>query len=124
LRKWIGVVIGNENKLPGDLNFIFCSDDYLYKLNIEYLNHDTLTDIITFDLSEIEDEISGEIYISIERVKENSGKFNVSFYEELHRVIIHGILHLAGYNDKTPDEVSLMRKKEDYCLSLLPEILG
>ena len=124
LRKWIQVVIDNEGKLSGDLNYIFCSDDFLYKLNIEYLNHDTLTDIITFDLSEDADEISGEIYISIDRVKENAKKFKVSFYNELHRVMIHGILHLAGYHDKTQEEVSIMRGKEDKCLSLLPEILG
>ena len=123
LRKWIQVVIGNEGKLPGDLNYIFCSDNYLYKLNIEYLNHDTLTDIITFDVSEDADEISGEIYISIDRVKENAKKFKVPFYNELHRVMIHGILHLAGYHDKTPEEVSEMRSKEDYYLSLLPGIL-
>lgn len=123
LRKWIQIVIGNEKKLPGNLNYIFCSDDFLYKLNIEYLNHDTLTDIITFDFSEKPDEISGEIYISIDRVKENAKKFNVPFNAELHRVMIHGILHLAGYHDKTEEEVSQMRSKEDNCLSLLPEIL-
>lgn len=123
LRKWIQVVIGNEKKLPGNLNYIFCSDDFLHKLNVEYLNHDTLTDIITFDLSEKDEEISGEIYISVERVKENAKKFKVPFQNELHRVMIHGILHLAGYHDKTPEEVSEMRSKEDYCLSLLPEIL-
>jgi rRNA maturation RNase YbeY len=124
LRKWIQVVIGNEKKLPGNLNYIFCSDDYLYKLNKQYLNHDTLTDIITFDLSEKPDEISGEIYISIDRVKENAKKFKVTFYNELHRVMIHGILHLAGYHDKTQEEIIQMRSKEDKCLSLLPEILG
>lgn len=123
LRKWIQVVIDNEGKLPGDLNYIFCSDEFLYKLNIEYLNHDTLTDIITFDLSEDEDEISGEIYISIDRVRENAKKFKVPFYNELHRVMIHGILHLAGYHDKTQEEVTMMRGKEDKCLSLRPEIL-
>jgi len=124
LRKWIQVVIGNEKKLPGSLNFIFCSDEYLYKLNVQYLNHNTLTDIITFDMSENSDEISGEIYISIDRVKENAKKFKVPSYKELHRVIIHGILHLSGYDDKTSKEVLIMRAKEDKCLSLLPEILG
>ncbi len=124
LRKWIQVVIGNEKKLPGSLNFVFCSDEYLHKLNVQYLDHDTLTDIITFDLSENADEISGEIYISIDRVKENAKKFTVPFYNELQRVMIHGILHLAGYHDKTHEEVTIMRGKEDKCLSLLPEILG
>jgi rRNA maturation RNase YbeY len=124
LRKWIQVVIGNEKKLPGSLNFVFCSDEYLHKLNVQYLDHDTLTDIITFDLSENADEISGEIYISIDRVKENAKKFTVPFYNELQRVMIHGILHLAGYHDKTQEQVTIMRGKEDKCLSLLPEILG
>lgn len=87
-------------------------------LNIEYLNHNTLTDIITFDSAEKENEISGEIYISIERVKENASSLNSIFIDELHRVIIHGILHLCGYMDKKKEEKETMRYKEDYYLSL------
>jgi len=99
------------------LSYIFCSDKYLLSINQKYLNHNTLTDIVTFDLAE-DAEIEGEIYISVERVKENAVKYAVDFEEELHRVIIHGLLHLIGYKDKTASQKAQMRKKEQACLSL------
>jgi len=100
------------------LNYIFCSDTYLHKINLEYLKHDTLTDIITFDYSE-KKQISGDIFISIDRIKENALKFNQSTDIELNRVLIHGVLHLLGYKDKTPKEKETMRAKEDFYLTLL-----
>lgn len=121
LRNWINTSIGSENKSCGSINYIFCTDEFLHKLNIEYLNHNTLTDIISFGSSEDPEIISGEMYISIHRIKDNAKQFKVAFVNELHRVMIHGILHLIGYNDKTEDEKKLMRLKEDYYLSLLPE---
>jgi len=114
---WILTVISLEKNTPKGLNFIFCNDRYLNKINIEYLRHHTLTDIITFDYSE-ESGIQGDIYISIQRVKENALKFQSAFDEELHRVIIHGVLHLLGYTDKTIRAKAIMRKKEDAYLSL------
>jgi probable rRNA maturation factor len=124
-KNWINSIICSENKVLGNLNIIFCSDKYLHDLNIKYLNHDTLTDIITFDYAEMPDEISGDIFISIERVTENSKIFKNSFSSELNRVIAHGILHLIGYQDKTTKEARIIRQKEDYYLSLLPNfILG
>ncbi len=122
LRIWLNASIANEEKSYGSINFIFCSDDFLHQMNKEHLDHDTLTDIITFDFSETPHNISGDIYISIDRVKENAKQFNVSFVDELHRVMIHGILHLSGYKDKTKKQSLTMRAKEDYYLSLLPEI--
>ena len=118
LQKWIETVITSENKVLGDLNYIFCSDEYLLERNIKYLNHDTLTDIITFDYCE-EEIINSDIMISIDRVKENSSIFENSFSDELHRVMIHGVLHLIGYNDKTKKEKQTMRNKEDYYLKKL-----
>jgi probable rRNA maturation factor len=114
---WITEVIRLEKRRISSVNYIFCSDRYLLKLNREFLNHDTLTDIITFDESAGK-LISGEIYISVERIKENSVKFGSSFNDELHRVMIHGILHSIGYRDKKPKEISVMRKKEEAYLSL------
>lgn len=118
INSWIKKTIELESFNPGDINFIFCSDSYLLKLNQEYLNHHTLTDIITFDSSEEENTISGDIFISIDRIKENAENLNVHFTTELHRVIIHGILHLCGYTDKSKDEKTAMREKEDHYLSL------
>lgn len=115
--EWIIATINNEQKHLGEINYIFCSDEYLHKINLEHLNHDTYTDIITFNYCE-EDVISSDIFISIDRVKENAKTFNVSFKDELDRVIIHGILHLLGYNDKTDDEQEEMSLKEDFYLSL------
>ena len=111
--RWIKNVILEENKELGEVNYIFCDDKYLLKKNIKYLDHDTLTDIITFNYCE-GDIISSDIIISIERVMENSSIFENSFSEELNRVMIHGILHLIGYNDKTDGEKEIIRKKEDY----------
>lgn len=118
INSWIKKTIELESFNPGDINLIFCSDSYLLKLNQEYLNHHTLTDIITFDSSEEENTISGDIFISIDRIKENAENLNVHFTTELHRVIIHGILHLCGYTDKSKDEKTAMREKEDHYLSL------
>lgn len=115
---WIKSVITKEKKRLSEVNYIFCTDKCLLNLNKDFLNHDTLTDIITFDNSAQKGIIEAEIYISIERVLDNAFKFKVSFDEELHRVIIHGILHLMGYKDKKPAERALMRKKEEACLSL------
>ncbi|MGI4833723.1 MAG: rRNA maturation RNase YbeY [Janthinobacterium lividum] len=100
------------------LTFIFCSDEYLHKLNVEYLSHDTLTDIITFDNADDADVLEGDIFISVERVQENAKDLTISFRDELHRVMIHGVLHLLGYHDKDLLSQTAMRRKEDYCLSL------
>ena len=113
--KWISSTIQEENCREGEIIYVFCSDDYLHKLNVDFLNHDTLTDIISFDYS-VGKELHGEIYISVDRVKENASDFNVSFEDEMARVIIHGVLHYCGYKDKSEDEEKLMRSKEDYYL--------
>lgn len=115
---WIRRVIKAEGKSLVELNYIFCTDDYLREINIEFLNHKTFTDIITFNYNPSEHEIEGEIYISIDRVRENAKDFKTDFPTELNRVIIHGVLHLLGYNDKTKPEKAVMREKEDACLSL------
>ena len=99
------------------LNYICCSDEYLLTINKQFLDHDTFTDIITFDLSETDAELVGEIYISVDRVKENAAKFGVSYLNELHRVIFHGALHLCGYTDKTAADKQEMRRQEDICLA-------
>ncbi|WP_177730958.1 rRNA maturation RNase YbeY [Flavobacterium inviolabile] len=109
---WISNVIASEGKHEGEINYIFCNDDYLHKINVEYLDHDTLTDIISFDYS-VGNELHGDIFVSIERVKDNALDFNVSFDEEIKRVIIHGILHYCGYKDKSEKDELLMRAKED-----------
>jgi rRNA maturation RNase YbeY len=115
-KKWLNQVISNEDKEEGDITYIFCDDDYLLEKNIRFLNHNTLTDVITFDYCE-GNSVSGDIFISIERVKENSEVFKVDFLTELNRVMVHGLLHLLGYKDKTERESKLMRKKENYYLS-------
>ena len=120
IKEWISNCIQTEQKKKGSLNFIFCNDKYLHAINLEYLNHDTYTDIITFNYVE-NDVISGDIFISIERVKENSQKLSTPFEKELKRVLIHGILHLIGYNDKTPEETQEIRAKEDFYLNLCAE---
>lgn len=117
LVKWIGEVVEKENYREGELSFIFCSDAFLLEKNIEFLKHDTLTDIISFDYT-IGSLVSGDIFISIERVMENAAAFKVSFEDELHRVMVHGVLHYCGYRDKERDDKELMRSKEDYYLSL------
>lgn len=115
--KWLSRVVQSEDKKVGDINFIFCDDEYLIGLNRQYLDHDTLTDIITFDYS-VGKELHADIFISVERVRENAGDFGVSFDEELKRVLAHGILHLCGYKDKSPEEEKEMRVKEDEKMKL------
>ena len=115
--RWIRSVAESEKSSVALINFIFCSDKYLKNINLEYLSHDTFTDIITFDYGD-SDGIQGDVFISIERVKENAQKFETHFEQELHRVMVHGVLHLLGYTDKTKAAKSLMRKKEDAYLSL------
>ncbi|WP_369048281.1 rRNA maturation RNase YbeY [Tenacibaculum sp. UWU-22] len=117
-KTWISNCIKNNQFEIGEINYIFCDDAYLHKLNVEFLQHDTLTDIISFDYT-MGKLISGDIYISVERVEENASLFNVSFTNELHRVIIHGILHYMGLKDKTEAEKKQMRNKENECLSFL-----
>ena len=109
---WLSAVIVSENKNEGEINYIFCDDEYLHKINMEYLNHDTLTDIISFDYT-VGNELNGDIFISVDRVQDNANDFNVSFDEELKRVIVHGILHYCGYKDKDEESEQLMRAKED-----------
>lgn len=123
LRQWISSCIEEENHKPGIINIILCSDAYLYKMNVEYLNHDTYTDIITFD-NAVEDEISGDLFISLERIRENAREYSRKIADELHRVIIHGILHLCGYGDKTDEEKKEMREKENMHLSHRPDKLS
>ena len=118
LRSWIKGIIASERRGLSSLVYIFCQDSYLTTINQDYLKHKTLTDIITFDYSEGE-HVNGEIYISIDRVRENATKFEKSFDDELHRVMIHGVLHILGFSDKSPSQKSIMRKKEEACLSLL-----
>jgi len=115
---WIKGVITREKKSLTEINYIFCSDKFLLSLNKGYLNHNTLTDIITFDNSATKGALEADIYISVERVADNASKFQANFDEELHRVMIHGVLHLLGYKDKKGTEKALMRKKEEACLSL------
>lgn len=111
-KSWITEIIVSEKKNVGELNYIFCDDAYLLQINIEYLQHDYYTDIITFDYTE-GNKIQGDVFISVERVKENAENFKTSFEEELLRVMSHGILHLCGYGDKTEEETSTMREKEN-----------
>ncbi len=120
IRQWISKTIQSEGfKKVGELSIIFCDDDYLLSINQQYLDHNTYTDIITFDNSEDEDIISGDIFISIDRIKENASLFKVEESNELHRVIIHGILHLCGYQDHSEDEKKLMTEKEEFYLKEL-----
>lgn len=110
--KWIENVVDSENKLLGEISYIFCDDEYLLEINQQYLDHDTLTDIISFDYTQ-DNIISGDVFISIERVEENAKDLNIDFQEELKRVMIHGVLHYCGYKDKTESDEILMRSKED-----------
>ena len=120
-RTWVERIIIANHKFPSEIQFIFSNDEFLADLNKQYLKHSTLTDIITFNYNSGH-YISGDIFISIDRVKENAEKFNTDFYSELQRVMIHGILHLLGYNDKTDAEKKKIRKKEDECLFILNQI--
>lgn len=116
-RDWIEAVIASEDKRTGDINFIFCDDPYLHEINVEYLSHDTFTDIISFD-SSVGNTLQGDIFISTERVAENASDFSTEFMEELKRVIIHGVLHFCGYKDKSEREKELMRRKEEEKIEL------
>ena len=109
---WISRIIESEGFDEGEINYIFCDDEYLHKINVEYLDHDTLTDIISFDYT-VGNLIQGDIFVSVERVKDNANDFNVSFDEELKRVLSHGVLHYCGYKDKSPKDEALMRSKEE-----------
>ncbi len=115
---WLNTVAVHENKTIQLLNIVLCSDEFLLTLNQKHLNHDYYTDVITFDLSEQSGLIEGEIYISVDRVKENAKLLQQQFIDELHRVMVHGLLHLCGYKDKTPSQQKIMRNKEDEYLSL------
>ena len=115
---WILEAVAAEGKKFNHCSFIFCSDEYLHTINVEYLQHDDYTDVITFPYSE--NPIEGDIYISIERLRDNAQALGIAFEHELHRVIIHGVLHLCGYRDKTPSDKSMMTSKEDFYLSKLP----
>ena len=117
-RDWTERVIREEGQAPGLLNFVFCDDEYLLELNKKYLNHHTLTDIITFDYAEEMEGLSGDIFISVDRVRDNAEQLEVSFHDELRRVVIHGVLHLLGYKDKTAAQKARMREKENYYLTL------
>ncbi|RKD92273.1 rRNA maturation RNase YbeY [Mangrovibacterium diazotrophicum] len=116
IKTWISSVIASENKKIGSINFIFCSDEYLLQVNKQYLDHDYFTDIITFDYVEGK-LISGDIFVSVDRVSENADKFQVSFDEELRRILVHGVLHLLGYPDKEPEQKKVMTQKEDHYLA-------
>ncbi|WAC01006.1 rRNA maturation RNase YbeY [Lacinutrix neustonica] len=115
---WISDVIQSEGCIEDEVNYVFCDDAYLYKLNVEFLNHDTLTDIISFDYS-VGKTLQGDVFISTERVSENASDFDVAFEDELHRVMVHGILHYCGYKDKSESEAKLMREKENHYLGLI-----
>ncbi|MBL0014665.1 MAG: rRNA maturation RNase YbeY [Flavobacterium sp.] len=110
--KWLSLVIQSEGKKEGDINYIFCDDDFLVEINLQYLNHNTLTDIISFDYS-VGNELHGDIFISVQRVRENATDFEVSFEDELKRVMVHGVLHYCGYKDKSAKDEKEMRLKED-----------
>lgn len=124
LKRWIKTVITGKKRETGDITFIFCTDTYLLNINQNYLKHDTYTDIITFDYSKDSKQlpVSGDIFISIERVKENAAHYATNFEDELHRILIHGVLHLLGYLDKTKVAKAEMTKQEDTCLKLLNKL--
>lgn len=119
---WLGKVIINENREEGELNYIFCDDAYLHELNVKYLNHDTLTDIITFDYT-VGKRLHGDIYVSVERILENAKEYDVTFERELSRVMVHGVLHLCGYEDKASADIIVMRAKEDHYISQLSQFV-
>ena len=120
IKAWILSEIKLQNQVPGDINIIFCSDEYLLEVNKKYLRHDYYTDIITFPNQENENKTGGDLMISVDRIKENSTDFGVAFEEELLRVIIHGILHLLGFGDKTEQEIKSMRNAENVSLNRFP----
>ena len=121
--RWLKFVASSEVRRLGAVNIIFCSDNYLLDVNAKYLHHDYFTDIITFDYCE-GNVLSGDLFISVDSVRENASFFGVDFTDELNRVMVHGILHLIGYDDHTEEEQKVMRSKEDYYLSLRPTVCG
>lgn len=121
VKRWVKSVAKSEGKEAGNINYIFCDDEYLHKINVEYLQHDTFTDIITFDYTEGK-VLHSDIYISVERVKENAEIFKVPFQRELLRVLAHGLLHLCGYKDKTSKDSALMRQKEEEMMLLFDQL--
>ena len=116
-KQWIKEIVRRENKIPGDISYCFCSDEYIYQQNVKFLNHDTLTDIITFDNC-VADWVQGNILISFDRVEDNAKQFGVELQDEILRVLAHGVLHLCGYKDKTDEEATLMRQKENEAIKL------
>ena len=118
ISSWLKIAISSNNKKLRSLNFIFCNDNYLHEMNVKYLDHDTLTDVITFTCSD-DDKIEGDVFISIDRVRENAKEIDISFHNELHRVMIHGVLHLLGLNDKTKADKANMTLNENKLLSVL-----
>lgn len=118
LENWVDTIISNSGCETGELNFIFCDDEYLHKLNVEFLNHDTFTDVISFD-NTLGKLISGDIFISVERVRENAKEYNATFEDELHRVMIHGVFHFLGFKDKSSVDEKIMRIQENNALSIL-----
>ena len=121
ISNWLKTIIKNEDCVLNEINYIFCDDEYLHKLNVDYLDHDTLTDVISFDYC-VGKNLQGDIFISIERVTDNAKDFNVSFEDELHRVICHGLFHFCGYKDKSDTEIEVMRGKENNALKLYKSI--
>lgn len=121
-KKWLREIAKTEGHRIEDLNYIFCSDEYLHQINVDYLSHDDYTDIITFDSSEEDGVISGDIFISVERVRENATSLHQEFDKELSRVISHGLLHLLGYKDKTDPEAKQMREQEEKAINLYDSI--
>lgn len=117
LREWLDNVAKDHSKVVKQINYIFCTDLYLKQINKRFLRHNDYTDVITFDYSE-DERLQSDVFISIERVRDNANTYNVSVSDELHRVLVHGLLHLVGYNDKSPDEKAIMTQKEEYYLSL------
>lgn len=118
LKKWINGFVGSYGKVVGELYYLFCSDEYLYKMNVEVLRHDFYTDIITFQSNDNDTVLSGDIYISIDRVKENALALGLRYEDELNRVMVHGVLHLMGFKDKTDEDAIMMRQQEDFCLKM------
>lgn len=116
IRNWLSQVVKKEGFRLGELSIILCSDEYLYKMNVQYLKHKTYTDVITFDQSESKEEVSGELYVSIDRIKDNAKLLSINILDELHRVIVHGTLHLCGYGDKDPKSKAKMTAKENFYL--------
>lgn len=123
LTAWLNATAFSKNKKINFLNYIFCTDDFLHNLNVEYLNHDTLTDVITFSYSDKEKEIEGDVFISIDRVKENALELDVLFENELYRVMVHGLLHLLGLKDKTVEDKKEMTTNENEYLAILEELI-